>query len=166
LGVEHALEFTDLKTGLAPMSDGKPTVDAGPITAKVLRSKVARAGRWLTLDMTTRLTNTSDKPLILAYVFQSSFGVDDQGNRFTYGPADQGATGIGFVSNEKADPQFTLAPGEAREVHFIVARIPGREIAGTSLIAYTALEALEILPSKQIREIRQYSLTFPGLSLQ
>ena len=166
LGVEHALEFTGLKNGLAPTSDGKPSVDAGPFTATVLRSKMARAGRWLTQEMTINLRNTSDKPLILAYEYGSSFGLDDQGNRFGYGTSDQSTTGIGVVSGTKADPQFVLAPGESRDVHFTAARAPGREIAGTELTFYTALQALEILPSSQIRSTRQYSLTFTGLSLK
>jgi hypothetical protein len=166
LGVEHALEFTGLKNGLAPMPEAKPTVDAGPFTATILRSKVARAGRWLTQDMTVNLRNTSEKPLILAYEHGSSFGLDDQGNRFGYGTADQSTTGIGVVSGNKADPQFVLAPGEAREVRFSVARAPGREIAGTDLTFYTALQTLEVLPSNQVRSTRQYSLTFTGLSLK
>lgn len=166
LGVEHALEFTGLKNGLAQRSEGKPTVDAGPFTATILRSKMARAGRWLTQEMTINLRNTSEKPLILAYEYGSSFGLDDQGNRFGYGTADQSTTGIGVVSGTKADPQFVLAPGEAREVRFTALRAPGREIAGTELTFYTALQALEILPSSQIRSTRQYSLTFTGLPLK
>ena len=163
LGAERAWEFTQLKNGAAPASDGKPSVDAGPFTASVLRSKVARAGRWLSLEMTMRLKNTSDKPLTLAY--ESGFGVDDQGNRFSYAPGDRGTSGIGVVSGTKADPQFVLAPGEAKEVRFTAARAPGREVAGTSLIYYVALQSLEVLPSNQIRSTRQFTLTFPGLSL-
>jgi len=97
----------------------------------------------------------------------SNFTFDDQGNRYAFGTAgtyDTSVKGIGIVSGQKADPQFTLAPGESRDVQFTVLRRVGREVAGTKLTYYVALVQLEILPSNQIRSVRQYSLTFPRMS--
>jgi hypothetical protein len=111
--------------------------------------------------LAAQVKNTSDKPLVLAYEGSSSFGVDDQGNR--YAAYDTGVSGIGIVTSLKADPQLVLAPGESRDVQFIVGRRLGREVAGTQLTYYVALAQLEVLPSNQIRTLRQYSLTFPRM---
>jgi hypothetical protein len=173
LGTEHALEFANLKPdGLTPdpqrVATPEGMVDAGEFTAKIVRSAKSRAGnrQWMILDMTVRLTNTSDKPLTLAYEQTSSYGIDDQGNRFGYGVAgthDTSTSGIGLASSSTIDPQLTLAPGESKEVHLSVRRAPGREDAGTRLTYYVALVGVETLPSGQLRTTRQYSLAFPGL---
>lgn len=166
LGQEHALEFTGLKNGLA--GEGPHMVNATRFTAEITRSKTGRSGRWLVVDFTMKIKNTSDKPLILAYETTSSYGIDDQGNRFGYGVAgthDGSFSGIGGVTSSNADPQFTLEPGETKEVHFSVRRSPEREVAGTKLGYYVSLQELEILPSQQIREVRQYSLAFPEIKI-
>lgn len=171
LGMEHLLTFTGLKAGYVATSKTLPanTVDAGPFTVQITRITPSIAGNRRTQSVTlaARIKNTSDKPIILAYEATSSFGIDDQGNPFAYGTAgthDNSTSGIGIVTSTAADTQFELAPGESRDVQFTVIRRLGREIAGTQLTYYVALVQLEVLPSKQVRTVRQYSLTFPRMA--
>jgi hypothetical protein len=173
LDAEHLLTFTGLKAGdVAAAKGSQPlpgnTVNAGPFTVQITRVTTSVAGnrRWHTATLAARVQNTSSKPIILAYESTSSYGIDDQGNRYGYGTAgthDNSVSGIGVVTSIKADPQFTLAPGESRDVQFTVARPVGRETVGTLLTYYVALSQLEVLPGNQIRQVRQYSLTFPRM---
>jgi hypothetical protein len=72
---------------------------------------------------------------------------------------------MGVVSSGKADPQFVLSPGQARNVAFEVIRTnTGPTPPGTSFTFDTSIEQLEILPSQQIRSVRQFSLNFPDLT--
>lgn len=173
LGAEHLLTFTGLKAGhVATPKEASSlptnTVDAGPFTVQITRFTPSIAGdrRNQFVTLVARIKNESDKPLVLAYESASSFGVDDQSNRFFYGIAgthDTSFSGIGIVTGSTADPQFVLAPGESRDVQFKVFRRLGREVAGTKLTYYVALDQLEVLPGNQIRTLRQYSLTFPRI---
>lgn len=172
LDKEYLLTFTGLQSGHVATPKGsdplpKNTVNAGPFTVQITRMTPTRNARLHSATFDAQIKNTSDKPLVLAYEGTSSYGIDDQGNRYAYGTAgthDTSVRGIGIVTSLNADPQFTLAPGESRDVQFTVFRRVGREVAGTQLTYYVALVQLEILPSKQIRTIRQYSLTFPRMS--
>lgn len=168
LGTEHLMTFAGLKSGhLATPKGAQPlpenTVLAGPFTVQITRMTPSKAGnnRIYSATMAARIKNTSTKPLVLAYVGSSSFGVDDQGNRFA--SYDTSVSGIGIVTSLKADPQLELAPGESRDVQFVIFRRPGRETAGTKLSYYAALVELEVLPGNQIRTVRQYSLAFPRM---
>jgi hypothetical protein len=167
LGTEHLLTFTGLKAGhiAAPKeADSLPknTVDAGPFTVEITRMTPSIAGNRKSQSavLQARIKNTSDKPIVLANEGASSFGIDDQGNRFAF----YSVSGIGTATTIKADPQFVLAPGESREVQFTIWRRLAREVAGTQLTAYLALAQLEILPASQIRTVRQYTLTFPRMA--
>lgn len=173
LAAEHVMTFTGLKAGHVTTPKGskslpKNTVDAGPFTVQITRMTPSTSGnrRIHSATLAARIQNTSDKPLVLAYVNASSSGVDDQGNAYSYGTAgtyDTSVSGIGIVAGTKADPQFVLAPGESRDVQFTVIRRLGREVAGTQLTYYVALAQLEVLPANQIRTVRNYSLTFPRM---
>ena len=168
LATEHLMTFNGLKAGHVATPQGAEalpgnTVNAGPFTVEITRLTPSFAGnrRSHSATLAARIQNTSGKPIVLAYEGSSSFGVDDQGNR--YGPEDTGVSGIGVVTSIKADPQFHLAAGESRDVQFTVFRRLGREAAGTMLTYYVALAQLEVLPGNQIRTVRQYTLTFPRI---
>jgi len=173
IGAETSLQFTGLKSGFVSVPKGMPapeesTVDAGPFTAKITRTKFGAAGRYrMIAEFNIKLTNTSDHPLILACEHDSPHGSDDQENFYSgvSGSASYSTvTGIGMVSPEKADPQFTLAPGESKEFHVVIGKAD-RMDRPTTFTFHLALEELEILPSNQIRELRNYSLTFPNLKV-
>lgn len=169
IGPETTLEFNGLKTGYVATPE-KPSdltdhlVNAGPFKAQITRSKFGKSGRWqMIVDLTMKLENSSDRPMILACEPNTIFGNDSEGNVFGRGSASStniSSSGIGLTSSGKADPQFVLAPGESKEVHFTIARAE-KLVPGKTFTFYVALEELEILPSKQIREVRQYSLAFP-----
>ena len=64
----------------------------------------------------------------------------------------------------QADPQFVLRPGEARTVNVEYGRRVGRTQIGTSFSPDLVLQQLEILPSRQIRPARDFSLSFRELT--
>jgi hypothetical protein len=138
--------------------------DAGVFAAEVLQvSSSIYGNRHHILRFNVRLRNTTNQPLILASTYRSHVVVDNTGGR--YGPGSQPVTGMGVVSSGKADPQFVLSPGQARNVAFEVIRTnTGPTPPGTSFTFDTSIEQLEILPSQQIRSVRQFSLNFPDLT--
>lgn len=174
IGPESTLEFSGLKTGFSLTGENAPevskhVVDAGPFTARITRSKFGKGSYSYPVagDFTVELENKSDKPITLAIEHDSITGSDDEGNFYggMNGPGGFATpSGIGLVSKEKADPQFVLAPGEVKEFHLTIGRGRSRS-AGSEFALNFALEALEILPSKQIREVRQYSVTFPKIRM-
>jgi len=172
-GPETLVEFTDLKTGFTAVSEGVPpledhVVDAGSFKAAVTRTRFGRSGRWqMIADLTVKLTNTSPKPLILACDTRSVFGSDNEDNVYGRGSASSTfiqATGIGLTADGHVDTQFVMAPGESREVHFSIGR-SDRIAPGTAFTLHIALEQFEIFPSKQVLEVRQFSLTFPNIRM-
>ena len=175
LGPERVVALPGLRDGFAASPAGAPpvsehTVDAGPFTAKVVRAKAGMTAnrRYRTMDLAVRLTNTSDAPLTLGYESGTSSGTDDGGNNWAYGTAgthDASAVGIGLVTSAAADPQLVLAPGESREVRFTLLHQMARETMGARLAWSVALQAMAVAPSGQVRRLREYSLTFPGLDL-
>jgi hypothetical protein len=172
LGTERVMTFSGLKAGHVSQAKGaaslpKYTVDAGPFTVQITKMTTSTKGRWHVASLPAKIQNTSDKPIILAYVGSSSFGIDDQGHRYGYGVAgthDTSFSGIGAMTSTTADPQLVLAPGESRDIQLSVICGLGRDSAGTMLTYYVSLAQLDILPSKQVRTVRQYSLTFPRMA--
>jgi hypothetical protein len=173
IGPESTLGFTDLKTGLTFSLENAPEiskhlVDAGPFTARITRYKFGKGSYSYPIasDFTVEVENKSDKPIVLAIEADSIFGSDDEGNMYGgNGSAGYGkATGIGQTNRERADPQFVLAPGEVKEFQLAIGRGRARSL-GSSFTLNFQLEKLEVLPSKQILEVRQYSLTFPKIRM-
>ena len=179
LGAEHALEFRGLadhawpSTGdVIPAAYTGPMADTeGPFSAQVTELRVSKSNSGNNpkhvLTVTIQFKNLTDKPLILAYEGKSGLYIDNIGNRYDK-DAETGHTamGIGTTLGSKADPSFVLQPGEAQEAKFQLWRyITGKtQEIGTRDTFYAAVQQLEILPSQQIRNVRQYSLTFPDLT--
>lgn len=174
LGPETTLEFTGLKTNLAASLTGNVDLDAhrtnaGPFNAQIVRSKFGKSGRWQSvIDLTIKIQNTSDRQLILASEPNTIFGNDNEGVVYGRGSASSTAltvTGIGLSKDGQVDPQFILQPGESKEMHITIYKAE-RVPLGNVFNGYLCLEELEITPSKQIRVLRQYSLTFPKLDMK
>ena len=124
--------------------------------------------RHHSLKLTLTFRNVSDQPLILGYKSGSSAAIDNLGNGYIYGRPgthDTSFSGIGLVTGREADPSFALQPGESRTAGFTVTRFNsgGKEL-GTAWTYDVVVDQLEILPSKQVRTGREYSLHFPDLS--
>ena len=145
--------------------------NAGPFIAEIqqlMASQVAGAARHQTLTLNVRFRNTGAQPIILAYKPTSSAAIDNLGNRYVYGRPgthDTSFKGIGIVSRNTADPQFTLAPGQVRNAQFNVTRFnaAGQQL-GTGYSYDVVVVELEALPSQQLRTLREHSLNFPNLS--
>ncbi len=190
LGREYTLQYRGFTpsgaqavaaSSAAPTSPGDPAgepgascaervhcVASGPFTAEVVNLVPSRAGRHHVLQLTMKITNASSVPLHLGYTSASSGAVDNLGNRYYFGRAgthDVSFRGIGLVTSSAADPQFVVAPGGSRTATFTVTRFEvGKTALGTSWTWDLALEELEILPSRQVRSLRQHAVSFPDLT--
>src|SRR5690606_14485285 len=189
LGREHALQYRGLARAGAQAAaatdgaterrgDGATAVLAscgerarcfasGPFTAEVVNVVPSVAGRHHVVQFTVKVTNASGAPLYLGYTSNSSGAVDDLGNRYYFGRAgthDTSFRGIGLVTARAADPQFRVEPGATRTATFSVTRFEAaRGAQGTSWTWDLAFEELEILPSRQVRSVRQHAVSFPDL---
>lgn len=141
---------------------------AGPFVAEVSRlTPGAPGGRHHTLQVILRVRNLSPEPIILGYKSGTSGATDEHGNRYAWGRPgthDVSAKGIGLVTGRAADPQFVLAPGQSRNATFELVRFNiGRTALGTVWTYDVALAQLEVLPGNQVRELREYSVSFQDL---
>lgn len=138
---------------------------AGPFLAEVqqISSSVA-GGRHHVLRFTVRFRNLSSQQLILATTYNSLVAVDNEGHRYGMTP-QEAVSGMGISASNRADPQFVLNPGQSRTAAFQVYRRNSGPPTGVSYTFDASVEQLEILPSQQIRSVRQYSLNFPNLAV-
>lgn len=141
---------------------GSFSVEVGRLTASIV------GGRHHVITFAVKIRNMSTQPIILGYRDGSNSGTDDLGNRYYYGragTADGSVKGIGHVTGRSADPQFALRPGQSRDVSVSLIRYEAaRRPIGTQFSWDAALVELEILPSRQIREVREYAVGVAGLS--
>ncbi len=143
--------------------------NSGPFLVEV-RSLTpgAPGGRHHGLDVVLRISNISPQPIILGYKAGSSMATDNLGNRYVRGrpsAPDVSAKGIGLVTARSADPQFVLRPGQSREAGFSLIRFESmRKQLGTEWSYELVLTQLEILPSQQIREARDFAVNFRDLT--
>lgn len=143
---------------------------AGPFVAEV--TQLAASGtareRHHFLRITVKFRNLTNQPLILAYKSGTSGVMDNLGNRYFWGRAgthDGSVTGMGYLTGRAADPQFVLAPGQSRTAIFSLFRPEaGRLEHGTSFTHDFTVAQLELLPSKQVRALRDFVVSFPDLS--
>lgn len=193
LGREHLLQYGGLANGLmaaaAPASGsatpqasatlaaatqvGGPDpcvgvarcTNAGPFTATIQQVTTSTVSTWHLVRFTLQLRNTAAEPLVLAYVENSGSMTDDLGNRYVLDSRVQGRVmGIGLTNRLQADPQLVLRPGESRTVSVEYGRRVGRTQIGTSFSPDLVLQQLEILPSRQIRPARDFSLNYRDLT--
>jgi len=158
----------------APVADacaGAPRCYSTPLfTATIASMTSSQIGDFKDhlLRMDIRFRNISNQPIILAYAGRSSSAIDNLGNYYYWGhagSADQSTQGIGVSQGDKANPSFVLQPGESRSAVFNVMRYrPGNAQLGTSFTYSLTIQQLEILPSQQIRTVRDFSLNYPDLT--
>ncbi|HWK75455.1 MAG TPA: hypothetical protein VNQ81_14345 [Povalibacter sp.] len=139
--------------------------NAGPFTAQVTQVTTSQSGSSHLVRLNIRFHNISTQPLILGYTQSSGTMIDNYGNRYTIDwRYPNHVTGIGLVTSGKADPQFVLNPGESRNAAFEYSRYVGKTAIGTAFNPDLAVEQLQVLPSQQVRSIREYSINYPNLS--
>jgi hypothetical protein len=152
-----------------PCTGNARCYNAGPFIAEVKAlTPGAAGGRHHLVDVVLRLSNISPEPIILGYKSTSSGAIDNLGNRYVFGRPgthDVSFKGIGLVTARAADPQFALQPGQSRDAAFTVIRFnSGAQQLGTAWSYEVTLSQLEILPSRQIREVRDHAVTFRDLT--
>lgn len=193
LGVEHALRIEGLGDqpaapaavpAPAPTAAAAPSIPQedlcagkqrcahpGPFVAEVQNISGALTGPYPSqthvLRINVRFRNVTDQPLILGYSAGTSKIIDDLGNEYYWGSAatyDKSVTGMGVVQAREANPEFVLQPGESRNATFQLVRSIGRSEVGSGFTWDFAVETLEVLPSKQVRSLRQYSMNIQDLT--
>lgn len=136
--------------------------NAGPFIAQVRRLTTSKQANYHLVQIDLRFRNLTSQPLILAYQKGSASLVDNYGGR--YGEYTRGIKGIGVVAGNKADPQFVLSPGQSRNATFEYSRYVAQGNIGTVFTPDLVVQQLEILPSQQVRPVREYSLTYANLT--
>lgn len=190
LGKEHALQFARLADGVgtrhAAAPSGPTTIAApegavaasnvdpcnnsprcasnGPIAVDIMQVTASKQGTQHHVRVTLRARNLEQERVIVAYQTNSGVMLDNYGNRYTVDSrANERVRGIGQSSKQKADPQFALRPGEARSFTLEYSRHAGNTAIGTVYSPDFVLEQLDILPSQQIRSMRELNFNFPSL---
>lgn len=146
--------------------DGRPHCqNLGPFTAAVVGVNVTRQDSttaYQGVHTTIRFTNTGNKPLVLGYRDKTSAVSDNNGLAYRWSSK---AIGMGVVSRGSADPQFQLAPGESREASFdgVLQYSLRRQVAGNVFQHDITLVQLALVGPQQVREVRDFALSFPQL---
>jgi hypothetical protein len=185
LGQEHSLHFAGLgqapstpaaaaaapapaAVNTDPCAGSQRCYNAGTFIAEIMQVQpAAPGGRHHTVSLNVRFRNVSDKPVILGYHSGSSTGIDNFGNRYTWGRPgthDTSFKGIGLVTGRAADPQFTLNPGQSRSATFGITRFNAALPVGNSFSYDTVIDELEIVAGQVVRTVRQNSLSFQNLA--
>jgi len=147
--------------------DGQPQCrDLGGFTATVVKVNVTRRDAvtaYQGVRTTLRITNRQATPIVLGYRDRSSQVSDDQGLAYRWSSK---AYGIGVVNRGSADTQFELAPGQSREAAFegVLQYSMRHQVAGRVFSHDLTLVQLVPLAGGQVREQREYALSFSGLT--
>lgn len=151
---------------LADPCEGKPRCySAGPFIAEIAQVVAAQPkANNHHVRVSIRFRNVSNQPIVLAYQRNSGKMLDNYGQHYIVDSRDNAnVSGIGQTTGQKADPQFVLSPGEARSATFNYSRYVGKTAVGTVFSPELVIEQLEILPSQQIRSMREYAVSFANL---
>lgn len=138
----------------------------GPFMAEVAKVSSSRSGNRYVVRTTLRFTNLSDRPIMLGYKARSGSVTDELGNRYANeGNEPSRVSGIGYVTSSDADPQFVLGPGQSRSASFEswLWIYRGTRL-GTVWSYHLTIDLLEVLPSRQVRAVREYSVGFTDLT--
>jgi hypothetical protein len=191
LGQEHVVHFASLAQAsakpaapaaaaaappVAPAAakdpcEGNPRCyDAGTFIAEVMQvsaSAMTAGARHQSVALNIRFRNVSEQPIILAYRSNSSAGLDNFGNGFTWGRPgthDTSVKGIGILTGRAVDTQFALTPGQSRSATFNIIRFNARPPIGNAWNYDVVIDEVEVLPGQVVRSARQNSLSFASLT--
>lgn len=137
-------------------------VTNGPLMARVERVQAeAVQGNNQGIVVRIAFRNLSDAPMILNYKQKTGAMLDEYGQRYTVDwRRTTDVQGMPVSTRDRASSQFTLAPGQSRSASFRYTRFVGRTALGTSFAPELAVEHYELLPSNQLRLLREYVLAF------
>jgi hypothetical protein len=134
--------------------------NAGPFAAEVTQVTMSKVTYYVVVKLNVKVLNVTAQPLLLGWQNGSGSAIDDVGNRYVA----KTVKGIGLVSASSADPQFALNPGQSRAFTVEYVFRANRSTVGTSWTAEFVLQQLEILPSRQVRSVREYSVSYQDLT--
>lgn len=144
---------------------------AGPFIAEVVQATGSVEGTYKEhfTRFTVRFRNLTNQPIILAYVSGTNVVIDNNGTRYYWGvngTYDRSVTGIGVATPSRANSDFVLNPGESRNATFVTRRDrDSKAPLGTAYNFEFAVDQLEMINASQIRTVRQYSVSFPNVTL-
>ena len=127
--------------------------------ATVTQVVESRSSGYQTIKVGVKVRNATSQPMSLGFQVGSASAVDNNGDGLKSN--NDGVNGIGLVTGSRADPQFVLKPGQERT--FSVGYYKGiykGTIFGMSCSADFVLQQLELLPSQQVRSVREYAISF------
>jgi hypothetical protein len=127
--------------------------------ATVAQVVESRSGGYQTIKVGVKVRNVTSQPMSLGFQVGLASAVDNNGDRLKSN--NDGVKGIGFVTGSQADPQFVLNPGQERT--FSVGYYKGT-ILGMSWSTDFVLQQREVLPSQQVRSVREYAISFADLT--
>jgi hypothetical protein len=191
LGQEHVVHFASLaqasaKPAAPPVAsaaapvvpaaakdpcEGSPRCyNAGTFIAEVMQvsaSAMTGGARHQSVALNIRFRNVSEQPIILAYRSNSSAGLDNFGNGYTWGRPgthDTSVKGIGILTGRAVDTQFALTPGQSRSATFNIIRFNAAPPIGNAWNYDVVIDEVEVLPGQVVRSARQNSLSFASLT--
>ena len=145
---------------------GKPACSAsGPLLAEVTRMlNEGMYGNYHQVLITVRFRNLGNTPLILTYKQGTGKMPDNLGQSYDVSSQAKDVQGMPVSTRDSASSQFTLVPGEARDASFRYRRFAGTaKQIGTSFSPSLVVEQYELLPSNQLKLLREYSLNYTNL---
>lgn len=160
-----AAATTEAAAPAAPVADAcqgaSHCVASGPLAARVERLAVeAVKDHRRGVLVTVSFRNVSAAPLVLNYKQDTGVMLDEHGQRYAVDWRQGGVQGMPVSTREKASSQFVLAPGEARRAQFRYQRHVAGTPLGRTFTPSMAVEQYELLPSNQLRLVREYALDF------
>jgi hypothetical protein len=176
---EYSVGFTGLtltpvdgrsETSRCRTSKG-PVYCARPFVAEVTRATAATVAPVThVIRARIRFTNVTDRPIALAYVSDSAVAVDAYGARYVVNNPNMGdgVEGLGALRGPKIDARFVLPPGASEEATVTLSRRrrDDRSDAVGSVVALDlTIAEVEPLPSQQIRRVRDYAVSYSGVSI-
>jgi hypothetical protein len=143
-----------------------PCVVNGPLAAHVQGLQVeAPRNNAQGVIVTVAFRNISAAPMVLNYKQSSGTMLDEHGQQYRVDwRYDDAVQGMPVSTRSRASSQFTLAPGETRSARFRYTRYIGKTPLGSTFSPALAVEQYELLPSNQLRLVREYALDFGAVA--
>jgi len=142
---------------------GVPNCTAsGPVAARIV-GVASGAPKGNNHEVTVRIAfqNRGSEPMILNYKQDTGVMLDERGEQYIVDSRyRESVQGMPIATRDKASSQFTLQPGESRTAAFVFRRFVGNVPAGSVFTPSLAVEQYALLPSNQLRLVREYALGF------
>jgi hypothetical protein len=106
------------------------TNDFAAIVTDFRTSNAQNAYGTRLIDVMVHFQNKTNQSIAIGYVDGSGYALDERGNRYGLNSGGGGVRGMGVISGNNPNPQFTLAPGGGGDARFELSFNPGQAILG------------------------------------